>query len=200
MTSVKLVFMRMLYSSALIILAPLFINAFAQTPARLPRIDPAAYLPPRKPGPAITVSLANVSLTGRTAPDSLERLQGIRETASEVNDLGLLINAANKELTALGGGTISIEGGGSIKTQVQLDHHTKFDSSTYSCDVEGITDVGCFLIGDNVLVEGTYSPPQALLEYFRKGKGSNHRDSFLLAVQSLTSQQLAGTGTIILEP
>src|SRR5688572_14273984 len=114
MTSVKLMFMRMLCSLALIIFAALFINAFAQAPARLPEINPAAYLPARKPGSVITVSLANVSLTGRTAPDSLERLRGVRETASEANELGLLINAANKELTALGGGTISIEGGGSI--------------------------------------------------------------------------------------
>ena len=129
-----------------------------------------------------------------------QRLRAAHLTAAEADDLGLLINAANKELTALQGGTISIEGGGSIKTQVQLDHHTKFDSSTYSCDVQGITDAGCFLIGDNVLVEGTYRPPQALLEYFRKGKGSNHRDPFLLAVQALTPQQLAGTGTTILEP
>lgn len=153
-------------------------HVFAQTAAR-PRIDPAAYIPARKPGPTIRVSL-------RAAPGA--------------NDLGVLINAANKELTARGGGTISIEGGGSIKTQVQLDHHTKFDSATYSCDVTGITDFGCFLIGDNVLVEGTYRPPQAVLDYFQKGNGRNHRDPFLLAVQSLTPQQLAGTGTRILEP
>ena len=49
---------------------------------------------------------------------------------------------------------------------MELNHHTKFDSSTYVCDVVGITDFGCFLIGDNVLVEGTYRPPQAVLDYF----------------------------------
>lgn len=163
----------------------------AQTTVRLPSVDPAAYLPARKPGPTITVSLQNVSL---------QKLRAVQQTASQTNDLGLLINAANKELTALGGGTISIEGGGSIKTQVNLDHHTKFDGSTYSCDINGITDYGCFLIGDNVLVEGTYRPPQALLDYFRRGNGKNHRDPFLRAVQSLTPQQLAGTGTTILEP
>jgi len=176
-------------------------NLLAQTPVQLPKIDPAAYLPAKRPGPTITISLANVTLTGATAADALQRLRAARQTASSANDLGLLINAANKELTAFGGGgTISIEGGGSIKTQVNLDHHTKFDSSTYACDVTGITDYGCFLIGDNVLVEGTYQPPAAVLEYFRKGKGSNHRDPFLLAVQSLTPEQLAGTGTTILEP
>ena len=176
----------------------LSLHAFAQTPARLPHIDPAAYLPATKAGPTIRVSLANVS--GAPSGAAQQRLRAARETAASANDLGLLINAANTELTALGGGTISIEGGGSIKTQVQLDHHTKFDSSTYSCDVQGITDFGCFLIGDNVLVEGTYRPPQALLDYFQKGKGSNHRDPFLLAVQALTPQQLAGSGTTILEP
>lgn len=176
------------------------IGVIAQTPVRLPNVDPAAYLPARKPGPTISVALQNVSITGGTAAAALQRLRAVRQTASETNDLGLLINAANKELTAVNGGTISIEGGGSIKTQVNLDHHTKFDSSTYSCDIVGITDYGCFLIGDNVLVEGTYRPPQALLEYFRKGNGRNHRDPFLRAVQSLTPQQLAGTGTTILEP
>lgn len=190
--------MRMLCFSVFVLVMALSFPVFAQTPARLPKIDPAAYLPAKKPGPTIRVSLANVS--GAPAGAAQQALRDARQTAAAANDLGLLINAANKELTTLGGGTISIEGGGSIKTQVQLDHHTKFDSSTYSCDVQGITDFGCFLIGDNVLVEGTYRPPQALLEYFQKGKGSNHRDPFLLAVQSLTPQQLGGTGTTILEP
>ncbi|HKR22008.1 MAG TPA: hypothetical protein VJS17_05395 [Pyrinomonadaceae bacterium] len=118
-------------------------NTSAQTPVQLPKIDPAAYLPAKRPGPTITISLANVSLTGATAADALQRLRAARQTAASANDLGLLINAANKELTAFGGGTISIEGGGSIKTQVNLDHHTKFDSSTYACDVTAslITDV-----------------------------------------------------------
>lgn len=192
--------MRLFCLSAFITLIALSTNTLAQTPARLPNVDPAAYIPARKPGPTIRVSLANVAITGATASDALQRLRTVRQTASTANDLGLLINAASKELTTLGGGTISIEGGGSIKTQVQLDHHTKFDSSTYSCDIVDITDFGCFLIGDNVLVEGTYTPPQTLLEYFRKGNGSNSRDPFLLAVQALTPEQLAGTGTTILEP
>lgn len=192
------VFTRLLPVCAFVL--GLALHTLAQTQARLPNIDPAAYLPARRPGPTIRVSLQNVSVTGRTAPVVLERLRAVRQTASETNDLGLLINAANKELAPFGGGTIAIEGGGSIKTQVQLDHHTKFDDSTYSCDVPGMTDYGCFLISDNVLVEGTYRPPQALLEYFQKGNGRNHRDPFLRAVQSLTPQQLAGTGTTILEP
>jgi hypothetical protein len=195
--------MRISCLSAFILVLAFSSQTFAQTPVPLPplpNIDPAAYLPETKSGPTIRVSLANVSMTGATAAAVLQRLRAVRQTASEANDLGLLINAANKELSALGGGTISIEGGGSIKTQVQLDHHTKFDGATYACDVVGITDYGCFLIGDNVLVEGTYRPPQTLLEYFRKGKGSNHRDPFLIAVQSLTPEQLARTGTTILEP
>jgi hypothetical protein len=109
-------------------------------------------------------------------------LRAVRATAAAANDLGLLINAANQELTTAGGGTIAIAGGGSIKTQVQLNHHTKFDSSTYACDITGITDYGCFLVGDNVLVEGTYRPPQAVLDYFRKGNGRNYRDPFLRTV------------------
>jgi hypothetical protein len=192
--------MRLLWGFAFTILLALSFPAAAQTPARLPNIDPAAYLPTKRPGPTITVSLANVSISGASASGALQRLRAERETAAAANDLGLLINAANKELSALGGGTISIAGGGSIKTQVQLDHHAKFDSSTYSCDLTGITDYGCFLLGDNVLVEGTYKPPQVLLDYFRQGKGSNHRDPFLLRVQSLTPEQVAGTGTTILEP
>jgi hypothetical protein len=188
-----------LFSSIIVLAVCSF--ALAQSPLRLPQPDPAAYLPARKPGPTITISLANVSVSGGTAAAAaLERLRAVQRAAADANDLGLLINAASKELTALGGGSISIAGGGSIKTQVQLDHHTKFDGATYACDITGITDFGCFLIGDNVLVEGTYRPPQAVLDYFRKGKGSNHRDPFLLAVQSLTPQQLAGNGTTILEP
>lgn len=170
-----------------------------QAPAQLPNIDPASYLPATRPGPTITVSLANVSVSGAAAPGAMQRLRAVQEQAAAANDLGLLINAANQELNITNGGTISITGGGSVKTQVQLNHHTKFDSSTYSCDITGITDFGCFLIGDNVLVEGTYRPPQALLDYFRKGNGRNSRDPFLLAVQSLSPQQLAGTGTTILE-
>lgn len=192
-------------SKSMRILIGVFILGFVsqvlgQTPVPLPSIDPAAYLPAKRPGPTITISLNNVSISGAPATDALQRLRAVRQAAAEASDLGLLINAASKELNAFGGGTISIEGGGSIKTQVQLDHHTRFDSSTYACDITGITDYGCFLIGDNVLVEGTYRPPQALLEYFRKGKGSNHRDPFLLAVQALSPEQLAGTGTTILEP
>ncbi len=173
---------------------------FAQTSVRLPNISPAEYLPARRPGPTIKVSLREVSISGARSAGPLQSLRAVQQTAARANDLGLLINAANKELTAFRGGTISVEGGGSIKTQVQLDHHTTFDSSTYSCDVTGITDYGCFLIGDNVLVEGTYKPPQALLEYFQRGNGRNHRDRYLLAVQSLSPEQLAGTGTTILEP
>ena len=191
--------MRLSLLSAFIIVLTVCAHALAQPPLRLPE-SAAAYLPPKKPGPTITISIANVSIAGGATSGVLQRLRAVRQTAAEADDLGLLINAASKELTAIGGGSISIEGGGSIKTQVQLDHHTKFDEATYACDVTGITDYGCFLIGDNVLVEGTYRPPQALLEYFQKGKGSNHRDPFLLAVQALTPQQLAGKGTTILEP
>jgi len=180
----------------------LLLSAHSSAQTRVPasNVNPASYIPGKKPGPTINVSIRNVSISGPNTATSLQRLRAAHESASETGDLGLLINTANKELSPFRGGTISIEGGGSIKTQVQLNHHTKFDSATYSCDVVGITDYGCFLVGDDVLVEGTYRPPQALLEYFQKGNGRNHKDPFLRAVQSLTAQQLAGTGTTILEP
>jgi hypothetical protein len=165
-----------------------------------PRINPSSYIPAKKAGPTITVSLKNISLAGATSTTATRALMATRENAAQKNDLGLLINEANKQLSAIGGGTISIEGGGSIKTQVQLDYHTRFDNGTYSCDIIGMTDAGCFLVNDNVLVEGTYRTPTALLEYFQKGNGRNHRDPLLRAVQSLSPQQLAGTGTTILEP
>lgn len=196
--TIKQVIPRLL--SAFILAAAFATATFAQTPAALPKIDPAAYLPPRRPGPTIRVSLRDVSVDGTNAAGLLQRLRAVRQTAAEADDLGLLINAANQELSTFRGGTIAIAGGGSIKTQVQLDHHTKFDDSTYACDIVGMTDYGCFLIGDNVLVEGTYRPPQALLEYFKNGNGRNHRDPYLRALQALTPEQLAGTGTTILEP
>jgi hypothetical protein len=175
-------------------------SSFGQLRQSTSRINPSSYIPAKKAGPTITVSLKNVSLAGATSTTASRALMATRETAAQKNDLGLLINEANKQLTAIGGGTISIEGGGSIKTQVQLDHHTRFDGGTYSCEIVGMTDYGCFLVNDNVLVEGTYRPPSALLEYFQKGNGRNYRDPFLRAVQSLSPQQLAGTGTTILEP
>jgi hypothetical protein len=175
-------------------------TALAQPRAQVPTVRPASYLPAKTPGPTIRISLRNVSIAGSAAAAVSRRLSVVRATAQRTNDLGLLINAANKELTTLGSGAISIEGGGSIKTQVQLDHHTKLDGATYSCDISGLTDYGCFLVGDNVLVEGTYQPPRALLEYFEKGNGRNPQDPVLRAVQSLTAPQLAGNGTTILEP
>jgi hypothetical protein len=96
--------------------------------------------------------------------------------------------------------TVRIEGGGSIAKQVTLRKHTVFDSSTYSCDVQGITDHGQFLVADGVLVEGTWRMPKVLLDYFKFGNGSNWQDPYLLKVQALTAEQLAGTGTTILEP
>lgn len=96
--------------------------------------------------------------------------------------------------------SVRIEGGGSIDKQVILRKHTVFDSSVYSCDYQGITDQGQFLIEDGVRVEGTWRPPPQLDAYFKHGQGWNPDDPYLLAVQSLTTEQLAGTGTTILEP
>ena len=186
-------------ATALIVSVPSLIQAPVRPQVRVPNINPAAYIPPKETGPTITVSFNRVTMSAQN-PLAMKRLLAARDAAAKSTDLGLLINAANAELTALKGGTLAIEGGGSIKTLVHLDHHTKFDSSTYACDVTGVTDNGVFLLGDGVLIEGTYKPPQALLEYFRKGNGRNSRDRYLTAVQALTRQQLAGTGTTILEP
>ena len=186
-------------ATVLVLSVPSLIQAPGRAQVRIPNIDPAAYLPPREAGPTITISLSRVTMSVQN-PTVLRRLQAARDNAAKNNDIGVLINAANAELTTLKGGTLAIEGGGSVKTLVHLDHHTKFDSSTYACDITGFTDNGVFLVGDGALIEGTYKPPQALLDYFRKGNGRDFRDPYLLAVQALTRQQLAGTGTTILEP
>jgi hypothetical protein len=54
---------------------------------------------------------------------------------------------------------------------------------------------GCFLVDDNVLVEGTWRPPVELENFFR-----NPSAATLARVQALTSEQLAAVGTTILEP
>ena len=97
------------------------------TPYPTPRFNPADYLPRTPSGSTVHVSARG----GR--------------------DLAALIQAAEDRAEVA---TVSIEGGGSITKQVTLKHHTVFDSSVYSCDVEGLTDYGVFLIADNVLVEG----------------------------------------------
>ena len=177
----------------------------APTPVPTPKIDPNSYLPPVKSGLTVTISLTKVMIRDSRKPasafaQSTQRLNSARQSSAANQDLGSLINAANEELTNLGGGTILIEGGGSIKSQVTLKHHTSFDSSVYACDITGITDAGCFLVGDDVLVKGTWQIPKALLEYFKNGNGRNSNDPFLRAVQALTLSELAGTGTTILEP
>ena len=105
--------------------------------------------------------------------------------------------------------SVRVLGGGSIKRPVILKKYTTFDSSTYSCDVTQentifrgtpVTDYGCLLVSDGVYVGGTYRPPQTVLDYFKSGNGRNPNDRYLLAVQALTAEQLAGTGTTILEP
>ncbi len=122
--------------------------------------------------------------------------------AKKGEDLAALINSAQNKNVAI----VKIAGGGSITNQVRLRRHTVFDSSTYSCDTRGQDEVvagntnnsvwyGCFLVDDNVLVEGTWRPPVALEDFFR-----NPSAATLAKVQALTPDQLAGTGTTILEP
>jgi hypothetical protein len=122
--------------------------------------------------------------------------------AKRGEDLARLINAAQNMNVA----TVRIVGGGSITNQVRLRRHTVFDGATYSCDTRGRDAIsrgdtnnslwyGCFLVDDNVLVEGTWRPPLELEEFFENPSADNLR-----RVQALTPNELAGTGTTILEP
>lgn len=154
----------------LIFLLSILSQTPAPTPYPTPKYDPAGYLPAVRPGKTVTIRGANLA----------DKIQ-----------------AAQDDPTVA---TVRVEGGGSIAKQVTLRKHTMFDSSTYSCDVQGITDQGQFLIADGVLVEGTWRIPKELIDYFKFGNGKNWQDPYLLKVQALTAEQLAGTGTTILEP
>jgi len=142
----------------------------APTPYPTPSYDPGSYLPPVRVGKSVTVRGENLA----------EQIQAAQDDRSVV--------------------TVRIEGGGSISKQVTLRKHTIFDSATYSCDMQGITDQGQFLMADGVRVEGTWRIPKALMDYFKFGNGRNWQDPYLLKVQALTAQELAGTGTTMLEP
>src|SRR5215213_7608123 len=142
----------------------------APTPYPTPIYDPASFLPAVRSGKTVTVRGENLA----------DKIQAAQDDASVA--------------------TVRIEGGASIAKQVTLRKHTVFDSSSYSCDMQGITDQGQFLIADGVLVEGTWRMPKALLDYFKFGNGRNWQDPYLLKVQALTAEQLAGTGTTLLEP
>jgi hypothetical protein len=147
-----------------------YIPAPVPTPYPTPHYDPAGYLPAVRSGKTVTVR----------GPNLADKIQAAQDDPSVA--------------------TVRIEGGGSIAKQVTLRKHTIFDSSTYSCDMQGITDQGQFLVSDGVRVEGTWRMPKALIDYFNSGNGRNSQDPYLLKVQALTAQQLAGTGTTILEP
>ena len=142
----------------------------AQTSYPTPSYNPASYVPAVHAGKIVTVK----------GPNLAEKIQAAQDDASVT--------------------TVRVEGGGSIAKQVTLRKHTVFDGSTYSCDVEGITDYGQFLIADGVLVEGTWRMPKTIIDYFQSGNGRNWQDPYLQKVQALTPDQLAGTGTTILEP
>ena len=147
------------------------------TPFPTPVIDPQSYFKPWNSGPTVTVK------------------------ARPNEDLGAAINAADNNLTKSGKkGILVIQGGGSIKTQVRLNHDSRWDGSTYSCDVKGDVYFGCILLGDNTRHEGTYRPPKALVDYFRAGNGWDKDDPFLQRTRALTESSIAGTGTTILEP
>jgi hypothetical protein len=156
--------------SILIVIACAAQFVSAQTPYPTPSYNPASYLPPVRAGKTVIVR----------GPNLAEKIQAAQDDPSVA--------------------TVRIEGGGSIAKQVTLRKHTVFDSSTYSCDMQGITDTGQFLIADGVLVEGTWRMPKTIIDYFKSGNGRNWQDPYLQKVQSLTADQLAGTGTTILEP
>jgi len=169
--------LRMIKLLTLIILVPIFFihrgnEPLTQSPAPYPTpvYDPASYVPGVRTGRTATVR----------GPNLAEKVQAAQDDRSVAS--------------------VRIEGGGSIEKQVTLRKHTIFDSATYSCDVQGITDYGQFLIADGVRVEGTWRMPKELLDYFKFGNGTNWRDPYLQKVQALTAEQLAGTATTILEP
>lgn len=142
----------------------------AQTPYPTPVYNPSSYIPTVRAGKTVTVR----------GPNLAEKIQAAQDDPSVA--------------------TVRIEGGGSIAKQVTLRKHTVFDGATYSCDVQGITDYGVFLIADGVLVEGTWRMPKTIVDYFKSGNGRNWQDPYLQKVQALTAEQLAGAGTTILEP
>jgi hypothetical protein len=142
----------------------------APIPYPTPNYDPASYVPIIRTGKTLTVRGANLA----------DKIQAAQDDPSVA--------------------TVRIEGGGSIAKQVTLRKHTVFDSATYSCDMQGMTDQGQFLVADGVLVEGAWRMPKVLLDYFKFGNGRNWQDPYLLKVQALTAEQLAGTGTTLLEP
>ena len=153
-----------------IFLLSILFQAPAPTPYPTPNYDPNSYIPAVRAGKTVTVRGADLA----------DKIQAAQDDPSVA--------------------TVRIEGGGSIAKQVTLRKHTIFDGSTYSCDVQGITDQGQFLVADGVRVEGTWRMPRELLDYFKFGNGRNWQDPYLLKVQALTAEQLAGTGTTILEP
>src|ERR1044071_1036845 len=154
----------------LVVLVSILAQTPTATPYPTPNYDPASYLPAVRSGKTVTVRGANLA----------DKIQAAQDVPTVL--------------------TVRIEGGGSIAKQVTLRKRTYFDSSTYSCDMQGITDQGQFLIADGVRVEGTWRMPKELLDYFKFGNGRNWQDPYLLKIQALTAEQLAGTGTTILEP
>jgi len=150
------------------------LSILSQTPAPAPyptpTYNPDSYVPAVRAGKTVTIR----------GPNLADKLQAAQDDPSVA--------------------TVRIEGGGSFDKQVTLRKHTIFDSSTYSCDMQGITDQGQFLIADGVRVQGTWRMPKELVDYFKFGNGRNWQDPYLLKVQALTAEQLAGTGTTLLEP
>lgn len=151
------------------------------TPFPTPEIKIEDYLPP-------------VPLVGKT----------VTVRATESLKLSDAMQAAQDDPSV---GAVLVEGGGSFHRSVIYRKYTKFDSSTYSCDITEefgiirgvqVSDYGCGLIADGVTVEGTGKLHPAILELFAKGNPRNPSDPYLLAVQALKDDDLY-SGTTILE-
>ena len=180
----------------------------APTPQPSPTIEPSPEVSPTPepspvvtPTPSPTPSPAIVVPTPKRYPvPEINVEQYIRRTANQLiivkpdGDLSKAINNAQNIRVQVPEApiTIKIEGGGSIKDPVRLQHHTIFDDSEYSCDVKGYR---CFTVDDNVLVEGTWRAHPTLVKFW-----DNQTFENLEAVRKLTPEQMAGTGTTILEP
>lgn len=185
--------------------SPIESPTISPTPIASPETSPIPISVP-KPTPVVDFSTFNFKrATNYTKVSAVDGL------------LSKFVNQAMLDSTIEG---VEIIGGGSITEPIVLSKPTKFDSSTYSCDITNITitkfleeypnkdltailkntpvtNYGCFIIADNVFVEGTYKIPQTLMDYFRLSNKNNINDPYLKAVQELKD---FGAGTTILEP
>lgn len=134
--------------------APITPGARPQTPstnAQRSSTGPSSWIAPA-PHPTPRINFASYGGPPASAP-----VKTI--TARRGDDLGALINAANAELLKTRRGSISVTGGGTIRTQAIVDFPITFDGGTYVCQTQ-TPFAGCVLLGDNVTAKGTWVTPQ----------------------------------------